>query len=68
MTHELLAALVETVDAGNRILYAVNTPKGTPIPKPIKIPRPHEQREEPKMSAVEDIRSFFGMRYVGKGD
>lgn len=72
---ELLAALIETVDAGNRLYFRAHTKKGKEQPKPIRVPRPTKAPGEdgavrkPKRQATsEEMRAFFGggaVRYTG---
>lgn len=71
---ELLAALVEVVDAGNRLFFRANTKRGQRQPDPIEVPRPErgtgetEDVRAPKRQATsEEIRAFFGgaVRYTG---
>lgn len=40
-TDELLATLIEVVDRGNRWYFAATAKKGTKVPDPIVIRRPH---------------------------
>lgn len=74
---ELLAGLVEQVDATNRLLYRINSKRGTSQPKPIKVPRPDPDPRQtdpvargPKKkrpATSEELRAFFGgaVRYTG---
>lgn len=72
---ELLAALIEQVDAGNRLLYRINSKRGTKQPDPIKVPRPSGRDGEtdpvPKKrrpATSEELVKFFGgaARFTGK--
>ncbi len=61
-THELLAALIEVTDYGNRLYLQVHSRKGSRQPKPIKIRRPGEQepRGRGRQATGEEMRRFFG--------
>lgn len=61
-TEELLAAVVEQLDAGNRLFYSVHKdPKsGQKDPEPIQIRRPWQpEPEKPKLSSKEEVVAFF---------
>jgi hypothetical protein len=64
-TDELLAALVEVVDYGNRLYLQVHAKKGSRPPKPIQIRRPGqpEAADPPKkkrrQATGEEMRRFF---------
>lgn len=61
---ELLAALVELVDAGNRLFYSANTKRGTRAPDPVTIPRPElpegmeRPRKPPRIATPDELRRF----------
>lgn len=42
---DFLALIAELIDAQTRLLFQINTKKGTRPPDPIFIPRPFEKRE-----------------------
>lgn len=48
VTDELLAALLEEVDYGNRLYYSAHMKKGAQQPKPVEIKRPGRQPELPE--------------------
>lgn len=70
---ELLAALVEVSDAGNRLFFKAHAKKGTQAPKAIKVPRPERATGETepvrrkRQATSEELRAFFGgsARYTG---
>lgn len=65
---ELLAAIVELLDTGNRLFFQAHTKKGTRPPKPIEIRRPWDPvPDKPKMATSEEIARFFGgvVKYTG---
>lgn len=75
---ELLAVNAEVTDAGNRLFYSAHTKKGTPAPKPLKIPRPERTAtaaaggakpasKKRRPATSEEMRAFFGgaVRYTG---
>lgn len=74
-TEELLAALIETVDSGNRLYFRANTKRGTRQPDPITVPRPERKtgetedvsRPRKRQATPEEMRAFFGgsVRYTG---
>jgi hypothetical protein len=67
---ELLAGLIEVVDVGNRLYLKVHKKKGTPDPKPIRVPRPGdaEEEKERRPATSDEIKAFFGdIRYVPAG-
>lgn len=53
VAEELLALAVEVLDVGNRQFVIVNSKKGSPAPKPIKIPRPWDRKEKRKATLAE---------------
>ena len=58
---ELLAALVELVDIGNRMFYRANF-KGR-VPDPVEINRPGSNGAEPeehRPATAAEMRAFFG--------
>lgn len=60
-TDELLATLIEIVDATSLRLARLWTKKGTTLPKPVSIPRPYEPSRPPVMSMSDPrVRQFFG--------
>lgn len=62
-TEELLAGLIEVVDAGNRMFYSAHTKKGSRALEPIRIDRPWQRDEEPKKiekPTHSEIVRFFG--------
>ena len=59
-TTELLAALVEVVDVGNRYFIMANSPKGQRAPAPIVVPRPGDDRRRKQLSEAAEVRAFFG--------
>ena len=67
-TEELLATLCELVDMTNRMFYQANfdTKKGNKVWDPIEIPRPYSQtrreRQRPRLSSDDELRSFFGLQ------
>jgi hypothetical protein len=68
---ELLALIAELVDYGNRNFVQVNSKPHSPAPKPIKITRPSDQREQmqPKRQAtIEEMKAFFGGAIVPPGE
>jgi hypothetical protein len=59
-TEELLAAVVEAVDYGNRLFVSAHTKKGSHQPKPVQIRRPGAPPEPKRRQATgEDMRRFF---------
>lgn len=69
-TEELLATVVELVDAGNRSFFRVHSKRGAQQPKPIKVTRPADPNEPPKRrrkATSEDLVAMFGgaARYTG---
>lgn len=69
---ELLAAVAELVDYGNRLFLQANSKKGTKPPKPIQIARPGRQAAvapdappRPQASADEIARFFGGAKRTG---
>lgn len=65
-TDELIASLIQVVDEGNRLFLAANVKQGTRLPEPIQIRRPWEEEPQPKMTSVEDMKTFLGARYMGR--
>jgi hypothetical protein len=63
---QLLALLAELVDYGNRNFIAAHTKKGSPQPKPIKIPRPGKQEPQPVGPAAALMRLSGGAIRVSK--
>lgn len=57
-TEELLSALIEQVDLGNRLFFMANAKKGAKVWKPMHIPRPTVKPQE--LSSADEIRRFFG--------
>lgn len=63
---ELLAALIELVDYGNRLFFSANVKKGTRVPKPVQIIRPWQRKDHvadaaPRRQATaSEIEAFFG--------
>lgn len=83
MTDELLAALVELTDFGNRLTFQVNAKKGSRAWKPVTIHRPRRvdapaatERAAPtngerrKPSTKDEVKDFFGkrVRYTPKDE
>lgn len=70
---ELLAGILEVVDAGNRLYFRAHTKRGAQQPKPIKVPRPERTTGETepvkvkRQATSEELRAFFGgaVRYTG---
>lgn len=61
---ELLAATIERIDYGNRILHGAYCEQ--PHPDPVKVPRPWDSEPaRPKMATSEEMVSFF--RRSGSG-
>jgi hypothetical protein len=68
-TEELLAALVETVDFGNRLMYSRWSKSTAPALRPIRIRRPRKSvADEPATprgpSTTAEIREFFGAENI----
>lgn len=63
-TDDLLILVAQLLDHGNRLAHAA-TQKSS-IPPPIEVRRPWEERPEPKMASVEELRSFLGAKYMGR--
>lgn len=62
---ELLATLIEVVDAGNRLFHKAHSKKGATQPKPIKVPRPADPTRKKRKATSEDLKAMFGeVRYV----
>lgn len=66
-THaELMAALIEVTDYGNRLFYMANSKKGAAAPKPIEIRRPKSPdaieapKPERRMATTDEMKAFFG--------
>lgn len=61
---ELMAILAELIDVNTRMFIKANQKKGSPDPKPIKIPRPGSETGETKRrkSTKSEIKRFFGGR------
>lgn len=62
-TQELLAELIEHIDAGNRLLFSVHRTKGQKMPAAVRIRRPGSSDEpEPikQQARHEDVVRFFG--------
>lgn len=61
---ELIAILAELIDVNTRVFVKANSKKGSPDPKPIKIPRPGSGTGETKKrkSTKAEIKRFFGGR------
>lgn len=57
-TEELLAALIEQVDLGNRLFFSANSKHSSKVWKPIEIPRPTVKPRA--LSTPDEIRRFFG--------
>lgn len=65
---ELLALIAEVVDQHQRLFYMANAKKGTPVPKPLHIPRPGESLRQ-KPSSVEAMQQMWASGVqVYKGD
>lgn len=63
--HDFYALLAELIDHSNRLTLAGMVKKGTKIPDPIFIPRPHVKRE--RSSAPKDVAGVIhklGMRVI----
>lgn len=65
---ELLATLVEISDA-HRINYvAAHSTKGTRLPKPLKVPRPHKRRRMPEPGETAAVLAQLGGTHVAGGE
>lgn len=73
-TEELLASTVEQIDHTNRLIFAANTKQGTPLPDPIRIPRPTDGEDDAptkRPATSEELAVWFGgrgspaIRYTG---
>lgn len=61
-SEELLASIIEVIDHGNRLLFAVHKQKSAKVPKPIKITRPGARIERKQLATPEETRAFFSKR------
>ena len=62
---DLMALIAELIDHGNRQLFAFNVKKGTKIPDPIFIQRPHLNRARSKdPKDVARVFNNLGVRVV----
>lgn len=58
---ELLAAIAELLDVGNRYFVSANASKNTKLPEPLQIPRPYKtERKAKKQSSTEELKAFAG--------
>lgn len=55
---ELLAALVEAVDFGNRMFHAAWI-EGD-VPEPVEIHRPGDNADEDRLATPAEMKAFFG--------
>lgn len=57
---ELLASLIETIDGWSRIHAVVMGAQPSKLPRKIHIPRPGDEREEPKKAvSIGQLAAFF---------
>lgn len=54
---ELLAAIAELVSQSNTLFIQANSKKGARPPKPLRIPRPGD--EKPKPATGEELKTFM---------
>lgn len=64
-TAELLAALIEVVDMGNRMYHAAHTRKGTTPLTPVEIRRPGGTRHDTTTERRRPTREDFRMALLG---
>lgn len=55
-----MAVIAELIDNNNRIHMQVNSKKGAPAPKPLKIPRPWDKPKVKRKATSEDMKAIFG--------
>jgi hypothetical protein len=63
-SEELLALIAELIDTNNRLLFMVNSKKGTPPPKALKIERPHQKPKKRRAATNEELIEMFGATRV----
>lgn len=59
-TDELLACLIEVNDRNGVWFYQANSKKGTKSPKPVHVPRPWDETDEPTPAQSDEMKAFFG--------
>lgn len=63
-TEELLAAAVELLHTNNRLTLWANSKPGTQLPRPLKVPRPWEHDQKPKIATAAELARFLGTPVV----
>lgn len=64
-TDELVASLIEVVDASGWRVVSPHLEKGARTPKPLRVPRPGQRRQKRKATSDDLKRMFGGGTFAG---